>query len=37
VAQESAKHENTVVFLVAPGDVLDGTWQIESRLGQGAM
>lgn len=37
MAQESAKHENTVVFLVAPGDVLDGTWQIESRLGQGAM
>ncbi len=32
-----AKHENTVVFLVAPGDVLDDRWQIESRLGQGAM
>ena len=32
-----AKHENTVVFLVAPGDVLDGQFQVESRLGQGAM
>jgi serine/threonine-protein kinase len=37
LTQESAKHENTVVFLVAPGDVLDDRWQIESRLGQGAM
>ncbi len=35
--QSPHKHENTVVFLVAPGDVLDDRWQIESRLGQGAM
>lgn len=31
------KHEHTVVFLVAPGDVLDERWEIEARVGQGAM
>jgi serine/threonine protein kinase len=33
----SEKHENTVVFLVAPGDTLDDRWLIETRIGQGAM
>lgn len=35
--EEPIKHENTVVFLVTPGDVLDERWLIESRIGQGAM
>ena len=34
---ETDKHENTVVFLVAPGDTLDDRWLIEARIGQGAM
>ncbi|MBK7864737.1 MAG: serine/threonine protein kinase [Archangiaceae bacterium] len=29
--------EHTVVFLVAPGDILDERWLIEARIGQGAM
>ena len=29
--------EHTVVFLVAPGDILDDRWLIEARIGQGAM
>lgn len=31
------QHEHTVVFLVAPGDVLDERWEIQARIGQGAM
>jgi eukaryotic-like serine/threonine-protein kinase len=37
VSDEPIKHENTVVFLVTPGDVLDERWLIEGRIGQGAM
>jgi serine/threonine protein kinase len=37
LANETDKHENTVVFLIAPGDMLDDRWLIETRIGQGAM
>jgi serine/threonine-protein kinase len=37
LSSETDKHENTVVFLVAPGDTLDDRWLIEGRIGQGAM
>ncbi len=37
MANETDKHENTVVFLIAPGDMLDDRWLIETRIGQGAM
>ena len=37
MSDEPIKHENTVVFLVTPGDVLDERWLIEGRIGQGAM
>jgi len=37
VTNETDKHENTVVFLIAPGDMLDDRWLIETRIGQGAM
>jgi eukaryotic-like serine/threonine-protein kinase len=37
VSDEPIKHENTVVFLVTPGDMLDERWLIEGRIGQGAM
>ena len=37
MANETDKHENTVVFLIAPGDMLADRWLIETRIGQGAM
>lgn len=37
MSDDPIKHENTVVFLVTPGDVLDERWLIEGRIGQGAM
>ena len=37
MSSETDKHENTVVFLVTPGDTLDDRWLIEGRIGQGAM
>ncbi len=37
MANETDKHENTVVFLIAPGDMLEDRWLIETRIGQGAM
>jgi serine/threonine-protein kinase len=33
----NSNSEHTVVFLVAPGDILDDRWLIEARIGQGAM